>query len=83
MSDLGQPVRVKYIPSLAFSVARQRSSGIMDDPVKPPNKNWPRVFEKRSTELKARRVKALDWRRYENNIHMKITHWFEVIGRIV
>jgi hypothetical protein len=38
MSDLGHPVRIKYIPSLAFSVARQRSL-TTDDLVKPPNKN--------------------------------------------
>ena len=39
MSDFGQPIRVKYIPSLAFSIACQRSSIITDDPIKPPNKN--------------------------------------------
>ena len=83
MSDLGQPVRVKYIPSLAFSIAGQRSFVITDYPIKPPNKNWPRAFEKRNPELKARRVRAIDWKRHENNIYVKITHWFEVIGRII
>ena len=83
MSDLGQPVRVKYIPSLAFSIARQRSIETADDPIKPPNKNWPQAFKKRNPELKARKVRAIDWKRYENNIYVKITHWFEVIGRIV
>ena len=58
MSDLGQPVRVKYIPSLAFSIARQRFIVTTDDPIKPPNKNWPRAFEKRNPELKARRVQG-------------------------
>lgn len=60
MSDLGQFVRVKYIPSLAFSVARQRSIVTTNDLVKPPNKNWSRAFEIRHPELKARRVRALD-----------------------
>ena len=83
MSDLGQPVRVKYISSLAFSIARQRSIVTTDDTIKPPNKNWPRAFEKRNPELKARRVRAIDWRRHEKNIYIKITHWFEIIGRIV
>ena len=83
MSDLGQPVRVKFIPSLAFSVARQRSSVTTDISIKPPNKNWLRAFEKRNPELKARRVRAIDWKRHENNIHVKITHCFEVIGKVL
>jgi hypothetical protein len=78
MSDLGQPVRIKYIPSLAFSIARQRSIV-----TKPPNKNWPRAFEKRNPELKARRVRSIDWKRHEKNTYVKITHWFEVIGRVI
>jgi hypothetical protein len=83
MSDLGQPVRIKYIPSLAFSVARQRSNVTTDNPIKPPGKNWARAFEKRNPELKARRVRSIDWKRHGNNIYVKITHWFEVIGRVV
>ena len=83
MSDLGQPVRVKYIPLLALSVARQRSIVTTDVLIKPPNKNWPRAFEKRNPELEARRVRAIDWKRHENNIYMKITHWFEVIGKVL
>lgn len=43
-SSLGQPVRIKFIPSLAFSIARQRSPA--NRPRKPPGKNWPRAFEK-------------------------------------
>ena len=82
-SDLGQPVRVKYIPSLAFNIARQRSIVATDNPIKPPNKNWPRAFGKRNLELKARRVRAIDWKRHENNMYVKITHWFEVIDRVI
>ena len=78
MSDLGQPVRIKHIPSLAFIVARHRPSI-----TKPPNKNWPRTFEKRNPEIKARRVRAIDWKRHETNIYVKIIHWFEIIGRVL
>ena len=58
MSDLGQPVRIKFISSLAFSVARQRST--TNKPFKPPGKNWARAFEKRHLKLKARRVRAIN-----------------------
>ena len=66
-----------------FSVARQRSNVTTDKPIKPPGKNWARAFEKRHPELKARRVRSIDWKRHGNNIHVKITHWFQVIGRVV
>jgi hypothetical protein len=81
MSSLGQPVRIKYIPSLAFSIARRRSTP--NKPIKPPGKNWARAFEKRQPELKARRVRSIDWNRHEKNIHNKITEWFEVIGKVL
>lgn len=81
MSNLGQPVRIKYIPSLAFSLARQRST--TDKPIKPPGKNWARSFEIRQPQLKARRVRSIDWKRHEKNTYVKITHWFEVIGGVV
>ncbi|KFY96253.1 hypothetical protein V500_02535 [Pseudogymnoascus sp. VKM F-4518 (FW-2643)] len=75
MSDLGNHVRIKFIGSLAFSIARQRST--TDKAIKPPGKNWPRAFSKRHPALKPRRVKAMDWKRHDNNIYNKITHWFE------
>jgi hypothetical protein len=81
MSDLGQPVRIKFIPLLAFCVARQRSE--QGRPLKPPNKNWARAFEKRHPDTQARRVTALDWNRHEKNTYWKISHWFEVIGRLL
>ncbi|KAF2488413.1 hypothetical protein BU16DRAFT_497289, partial [Lophium mytilinum] len=79
MSALGHPVRIKYIPRLAFILARQRSTTIKPTTIepttiKPPNKNWPQAFEKRHPELKARRVRSIDWKRHENNIYFKITH---------
>lgn len=81
LSDLGQPVRIKYIRFLAFCVTRQRCE--TDRPLKPPGKNWTQGFEKRHPETQARRVKALDWNRHEKNTYWKITHWFEVIGRVL
>jgi hypothetical protein len=78
MSNLRQPVRIKFISSLAFSLARQRFT--KHKPIKPPGKNWPRAFEKRHPELKARRVRSIDWKRHENNIHEKVVEWFTVIG---
>jgi hypothetical protein len=78
MAKFGQRIRIKYIPSLAFSVARQRST---NKPPKPPGKNWARAFEKRHPELKAIRMRAPDWDRY--NIYDKAVHWFEVIGKVL
>jgi hypothetical protein len=81
MSDLGRPVRIKHIPSLAFVATRGRPA--TNRPCKPPGKNWAKAFEKRHPETAARRVTALDWNRHENNIAGKMTHWFEVIGKVL
>jgi hypothetical protein len=59
MSTLGTPMRIKYIPSIAYTVARSRPEP--DRPLKPPGKNWAKSLEKRHPEIKARKVKALDW----------------------
>jgi hypothetical protein len=80
MADLGNPVRIKYLPSLAFSIARQRST---NKATKPPGKNWPRGFQNRHPALKSRRVRAMTWERHENNIYNKIIHWFEVIKEVL
>ena len=81
MSNLGQPIRIKFLPSLALSIARRRST--TNKLIKPPGKNWPRAFEKRHLELKARRVRAIDWKRHENNIYDKMREWFDVIGKVL
>ncbi len=81
MSALGRPVRIKYIPFIAFSATRNRS--MSDRPNKPPGKNWVRALEKRHPELRARRVKALDWNRHEKNIYEKISQWFKVINSVI
>jgi hypothetical protein len=48
---LGRSVRIKYIRSIAFSLARQRPPG--DRPSKLPYKNWPQFFYKRHPVLTA------------------------------
>jgi hypothetical protein len=58
MSSFGQPVRIKYIPTLAFSIARRRTSA--NTPNKPPGKNWAQAFGKRHPKLKAKRVRSID-----------------------
>ena len=75
MSNLGQPVRIKYIPSLAFMITRHRLHA--NRPLKPLGKNWARSFEKRHPDLKAKRVGALDWNRHPNNTANKTKDWFE------
>jgi hypothetical protein len=77
-SDLGQPMRIKFIPFLAFCVARQQSKQAR--PPKPPNKNWARGFEKRHPDTQAQRVTTPDWNRHKKNTNWKISHWFEVEG---
>jgi hypothetical protein len=81
MSNLGTPVRIKYIPSIAFSVTRGRPEP--DRPLKPPGKNWAKSLEKRHPRLRARKVRALNWDRHEKNIFPKIEHWFREIGKVL
>ena len=81
MSALGQPVRTKHVPYIAFSATRARPAS--DRPLKRPGKNWAKALEKSHPELKAKRVKALDWKRHEKNILLNTMHWFEVIGKVV
>ena len=76
MSALDTPLCIKYIPPIAFTVARGRPE--RNRPVKPPGKNWAKALEKRHPELKAKRVKALDWDRHEKNTFSKIVDWFEL-----
>jgi hypothetical protein len=58
MADIGYPMPIKYLRSLAFIIARKRSS--MNKVVKPPGKNWPKAFEKRHSALVSRKVKLID-----------------------
>lgn len=77
MADLGTPVQVKFIPSLALVLARER--GVTE----PPNHNWPRALERRHPEVKARRIKAIDRKRHDTHIYTKIVEWFEVISTVL
>ena len=81
MSNLGQPVRIKYIPSIAFSATRQRP--IHNRPLKRPGKNWAKGLENRHPQLRAKRVKALDWNRHDINTFAKMTRWFKVIEEVL
>jgi hypothetical protein len=81
MSSFGQPVRIKYIPTLAFSIARRRSPA--SRPNKSPGKNWAQAFGKRHPELRAKRVRSIDWKRLDIHIYDKITEWFEVIRKVL
>jgi hypothetical protein len=49
MSDLGQPTRMKFIPSIAFSVTRKRP--MADRPLKPLGRNWAKALENRHPVL--------------------------------
>jgi hypothetical protein len=61
--------------------ASHRKKWCIDGGVRPPSKNWPQGFYKRHPELKAKRVKALDWARHDHNIHDKVLQWFTPIGK--
>jgi hypothetical protein len=69
--------------TLAHVVKRQRSSAFQvpaaADGIRPPGKNWPQGFYKRHPELKARKVRPLDWARHD--IYDKVVEWFTVIGK--
>jgi hypothetical protein len=80
-SELGHPVRIKFLPSIAFSVARQRSS--VKKPNNPPGQKWARCFAKRHSEIKARTVKPVDWNRHEKYTYGKMVHWFEAIEKVL
>jgi hypothetical protein len=79
------PLRVKYLPYLAQVVNRQRSSNFQapaaDETIRPPGKNWAQAFCRRHPEIKTRRVKAMDWNRYDKNIYDKVIDWFALIGK--
>ncbi len=81
MSALGQPIRIKHVPCIAFSATRHRPAS--DRPLKPPGKNRAKALEKRHPEFQAKRVKALDWNRHEKNSYTKTAYWFEVIAKVM
>jgi hypothetical protein len=77
---LGQPVRVKHVRSIAFSLACSRV--VADRPSKPPGKNWSQSFCKRHPNvLKAGKSSAMDWNRFD--IYEKVVQWFDAIAGVL
>jgi hypothetical protein len=76
-------VQIKYIPSLAFCIACQRSNNPTKNAPKAPDKNWSRTFQRQHPKLKARRVRPIDWKRHNKNIYNKMLEWFSVIRNIL
>jgi hypothetical protein len=72
MSDLGQLIRMKFIPSIDFSVTCKRPQA--DRPLKPLDRNWAKAFENCHPVLQARRVKPLNWDCHEKNIYRKVMY---------
>jgi hypothetical protein len=84
MSRNGYPLQVKHLRRLASVLLSQRAES-RDAVYAPaertlPGKNWPQAFYKRHPELTSRRLKAIDWKRHEQNIYHKILEWFAIIG---
>lgn len=83
MADRGYPLPVKFLRTLAVVIARRRISTDDGAPVppeiSPPGKNWPQAFYQRHPELRAKRLRPLDWARHDVNIYDKIVAWFNVI----
>jgi hypothetical protein len=83
MCERGFPVPVKFLGSIAHVIKRQRSSAFQtlaaDDGISAPNKNWPQGFKKRHPELRARKVRPLDWARHD--IYDKVVEWFTLAGK--
>ena len=78
---LGRSVRIKYIRSIAFSFSLARQRATKDRPSQPPGRNWPQFFYKHHPDLKASKIRALDWNRYST--YDNVTHWFKVIGKLL
>ncbi|PZD39774.1 DDE-1 domain containing protein [Pyrenophora tritici-repentis] len=76
MGAVGTPIRVKYIPALAFCIASRRAT---NRPSEPPKKNWPQAFRRRHPQLKSRNNRPMPWERHDNSIYDKVVHWFDVI----
>jgi hypothetical protein len=82
MAHTRRPLPIKSLRMLAQTIRRQRCSTFqtsLGDEVPPPGKNWPQGFYKRHPELRARRTKAIDRQRHDDNIYDKVVEWFSVI----
>lgn len=78
----GYPARVKHLRHFAGVLLSQRGAGAGSSlQGRLPNKDWPQASYKRHPELKAARVRAIDWQRHEKNIRAKVENWFEVMDK--
>jgi hypothetical protein len=82
----GYPARVKdlqyYVAILLLRRAPQRERRTSSKvPVRSqtPNKDWPQASCRHHPKLKAARLRALDWRKYEENIWAKVVNWFDLM----
>ena len=76
MSRNGYPIPAKYLPFFAAVIIRQRvaSSKHSTSYGSPtlPSKKWRLAFYRRHSEVKARRLIAIDWKRHDFHIYDKI-----------
>ena len=85
MAHNGYPLPAKLLCSLAAIILRNRAASSNGpkacQAVRCPRRNWALAFLRRHPELKARRVKAVDWKRHDHNIYDKTKEWFDIIGK--
>ena len=83
MDERENPLPVKFLGFIAHVIKRRRPFAFQvpaaDDGVRPPGKNWPQGFYKCHPELKARKVRPLDWAQHD--IYDKVVGWLTVIGK--
>ena len=85
MAANGYPLPAKLLCSLAAVILRtcaaSSNSPATCKTVRCPGRNWALAFLRRHPALKARRVKAVDWKRHDHNIYDKTKDWFDIIGK--
>lgn len=82
----GYPLLVKFARNRAYIIMLQRASVFQipatdRNDAHPLGKNWPQAFYKRYLELKAIRMKAIDWGRHDCHIYDKVVDWFLAIRK--
>ncbi|OAP56314.1 hypothetical protein AYL99_09493 [Fonsecaea erecta] len=83
-ADNGFPLPVKALRRLALVIRQRRdstrSTQTRGSRVQPPDKNYPQALYSRHPELRARRLKAIDWTRANENIHDKNVYNMDEAG---
>jgi len=81
----GYSLPVKASRTLAHEIALRRTSNFQtvpdDGEIRPPGKNWAQAFHRRHPELKAARMKAVNWERDDSHIYDKVGEWFSMIEK--